>query len=140
MKLLLPESAGTKPITVLPPASTPDADSTNVVTVEVPVTEPASVPTASEIKASFILGILPVASSILALDSVPTSVPIVSNMSMMQNVMMRVTTVNQPIWAKPAKSSLKRVVSAISLKGGRKDAVARLAKGFCPKIAKSPIQ
>ena len=38
---------------VRPPASTPDADSMNVVTVEVPVTEPQIVPIASEVRASY---------------------------------------------------------------------------------------
>ena len=44
---------------VRPPASTPEADSTKVVTVEVPQQAPATVPTASDSSASFILGILP---------------------------------------------------------------------------------
>ena len=44
---------------VRPPASTPEADSTKVVTVEVPQQAPAMVPTASAVRASFILGILP---------------------------------------------------------------------------------
>ena len=37
----------------------PEADSTKVVTVEVPQQAPAMVPTASAVRASFILGILP---------------------------------------------------------------------------------
>ena len=38
---------------VRPPASTPEADSTKVVTVEVPVQAPATVPLASDSRASF---------------------------------------------------------------------------------------
>ena len=44
---------------VRPPASTPEADSMNVVTVEVPVQAPATVPMASDSRASFIWGMLP---------------------------------------------------------------------------------
>ncbi len=82
---------------VRPPASTPEADSTKVVTVEVPVTAPATVPTASEMRASFIWGMSPSLSTMLAREAVPTSVPMVSNMSMMQKVITRVIAVNQPI-------------------------------------------
>ena len=95
---------------VRPPASTPEALSMKVVTVEVPVKEPATVPIASESSASFICGMLPFSSTMLAREAVPTSVPMVSNISMMQKVITMVMTVNQPICAKPAKSSLKSVV------------------------------
>ena len=44
---------------VRPPASTPEADSMNVVTVEVPVQAPATVLMASDSRASFIWGMLP---------------------------------------------------------------------------------
>ena len=125
---------------VLPPASTPEADSTNVVTVDVPVREPEIVPTASDMRASFMFGMLPSLSIILARDAVPTSVPIVSNISMMQNVTISVTIVNQPMLAKPAKSSLKRVVLARSAKGGTNDAVFRLSKGLVLKKIASPAQ
>ena len=97
-----PQTSAVRP--VRPPASTPAADSTKVVTVEVPVQEPQMVPTASASSASFILGILPCSSTIPAREAVPTRVPIVSNISMMQNVIVSVMTVNnetgaiQPIY------------------------------------------
>ena len=125
---------------VRPPASTPAADSTKVVTVEVPVRAPHTVPTASDSKACFIWGILPSASSIFAREAVPTRVPMVSNMSMMQKVMMRVMEVNQPILKKPLKSNLKSVVSAMSLKGGSQEAVIKEAKGFSPRKMACPAQ
>ena len=101
-----------------PPASTPVADSTNVVTVDVPVREPQIVPTASDVSASFIFGIRPSSSSISARDAAPTSVPIVSNISIIQNVMIRVIAVNRPIEKKSLKSNLNKVSSTISLNGG----------------------
>ena len=125
---------------VRPPASTPDADSTNVVTVEVPVKEPATVPTASDKSACFIFGILPFLSNIPARLAVPTRVPMVSNISMIQKVMIRVMAVNQPISANPRKSNLNSVVEAISPKAGTKDAVARDAKGLVPRNIASPAQ
>ena len=101
-----------------------------VVTVEVPVTEPATVPIASERRASLILGILPSLSIMPALEAVPTRVPMVSNISIMQKVMTRVIAVNQPIENKVAKSNLNSVVEAISPKAGTKEAPCRTAKGF----------
>ena len=125
---------------VRPPASTPEADSTKVVTVEVPQQAPATVPMASEVRASFMLGILPSLSVIPAREAVPTSVPMVSNISIMQKVMTRVMAVNQPMRKKSVKSNLNRVVAAISWKGGTKEAPCREAKGFtCRKMA-SPAQ
>ena len=100
---------------------------------------PATVPRASERRASFILGMLPSLSTIPAREAVPTRVPMVSNMSIMQKVMMRVMAVNQPTWRKPWKLNLKRVVDIMSPKGGTKEAVAREAKGFCPSMA-APAQ
>ena len=64
----------------------------------------------------------------------------VSNMSMMQKVITRVMTVNQPISTKPAKLNLNNVVLAISAKGGRKEAAAREAKGLVPRKTKEPAQ
>ena len=90
------------------------AENHNPVTVEVPVADPTTVPTASAKSASFILGILPFSSNIPARLAVPTSVPMVSNMSMIQKVTIRVITVNQPICANPLKLNLNSVVSAIS--------------------------
>ena len=52
-----PETTAVKP--VRPPAATPEEDSTNVVTVEVPRTAPAVVATASAINAGLIPGSLP---------------------------------------------------------------------------------
>ena len=125
---------------VRPPASTPEADSMKVVTVEVPVAAPAMVPMASESRASFILGILPSLSTMPAREAVPTRVPMVSNISIMQKVMIRVMAVNQPMFTKPAKSNLKRVVETMSAKGGTKLAVSRLANGFTPRNRKLPAQ
>ena len=58
------ETTAVKP--VRPPAATPEEDSTNVVTVEVPRTAPAVVATASAINAGLIPGSLPSSSSIPA--------------------------------------------------------------------------
>ena len=125
---------------VRPPASTPEADSTKVVTVEVPVTDPATVPIASERSASFIFGMLPFSSSIFARDAVPTRVPIVSNISIRQKVIIRVMIVNHPISINPLKSRRKSVVSAISLNGGTNDAVFNDSKGLVSKKIASPAQ
>ena len=125
---------------VRPPASTPDADSTKVVTVDVPVTAPTTVATESETKASFMFGIFPSLSTIPARDAVPTSVPMVSNISIIQNVMMSEIAVNHPILMKSLKSNLNSVVSAISLNCGTNEAVASDAKGFVPKNIASPAQ
>ena len=125
---------------VRPPASTPEADSTKVVTVEVPVQAPATVPMASDRRASFMLGMLPFSSTIPAREAVPTRVPMVSNISMMQKVTMRVTAVNQPISRKPAKLKWNRVVFAISAKGGTKEAVSREANGLVCRKTGSPTQ
>jgi len=71
-----------------------------------------------------------------AREAVPTSVPMVSNISIMQKVMTSVMAVNQPMFTKPAKSNLKSVVETMSAKGGTKLAVARLANGLtCRKMA-----
>ncbi len=134
----MPQVRAVRP--VLPPASTPDADSTKVVTVEVPVHEPTRVPIASAVRASFILGILPCLSTMPALLAVPTRVPMVSNISITQKVIIRVTTVNQPISTRPEKLNLKRVVEAISPKAGTNDAVAREANGLIPRNIASPTQ
>ena len=64
-----------------PPCATPDALSTYVVTVLVPSKAPATVPTASAMKAWLSLFGLPFSSTMLALVVTPTRVPIVSNMS-----------------------------------------------------------
>ena len=66
---------------VLPPAATPEALSTNVVTVDVPKTEPAVVPMASARRPCLQLGIEP--SSLISPDlpAQAMNVPTVSNMS-----------------------------------------------------------
>ena len=125
---------------VRPPASTPEADSTNVVTVDVPVHEPTTVPTASERSASLMFGMLPSSSTMPALEAVPTRVPMVSNISMIQKVITSVTTVNHPICIRPAKLNLNSVVEAMSAKGGTKLAVASEAKGLVAKNTASAIQ
>jgi hypothetical protein len=66
---------------VRPPAATPDADSTNVVIVDVPREAPAIVPIASAVNAFSTLGNFPSSSSISALDATPASVPTVSKIS-----------------------------------------------------------
>ena len=134
----MPQVSEVRP--VRPPASTPEADSTKVVTVEVPVQAPTMVPTESESMASFIWGILPFSSSMPAREAVPTSVPMVSNMSIMQNVMMSVMTVNQPISRNVAKLNLKSVSSAMAPKAGTQEAVARPANGSTPRRMASPAQ
>ena len=56
---------------VLPPAATPDAHSTNVVTVEVPHTEPATVATESQVIALSMSTGSPFSSSISASEAAP---------------------------------------------------------------------
>ena len=70
---------------VLPPSATPEALSTNVVTVEVPNIAPAVVPTASANNAPLILGSLPSLSKNPALEETPINVPNVSNKSTNKN-------------------------------------------------------
>ena len=72
--------------------------------------------------------------------AVPTSVPMVSNMSIMQKVMISAMAVNQPMLRKVSKSNLKKVVSSISPSGGTKDAVARDANGLVSRKMKLPPQ
>ena len=72
--------------------------------------------------------------------AVPTRVPMVSNMSIMQKVMIRATAVNQPMLMKVLKSNLKKVVSSISPRGGTKDAVARDSNGLVSRKMKLPPQ
>ena len=65
---------------VLPPSDTPDALSTNVVVVDVPITAPTVVATASAISAPLILGSFPFfVEHVLLLQILRSSVPIVSN-------------------------------------------------------------
>src|SRR5690625_3030709 len=76
---------------VRPPAATPEADSTKVVTVEVPKQAPAIVPIASAVKAFSTLGNFPFSSSISAFEATPAKVPTVSKMSTNKKVK---TTIN----------------------------------------------
>lgn len=70
---------------VRPPSLTPDALSTNVVTVLVPMMAPAVVPIASTRNACLSRGILPLV-MIPAFVHTPMSVPIVSKRSTKRNV------------------------------------------------------
>ena len=70
---------------VFPPSATPEADSTNVVTVDVPKTAPAVVATASAIRAPLILGSFPSLSTNPAFVDTPISVPSVSKRSTKRN-------------------------------------------------------
>ena len=111
-----------------------------MVTVEVPVHAPTIVPIESESSASFIWGILPSLSSMPARAAVPTNVPMVSNMSIMQNVTISVIAVNHPSSKNPAKLNLNSVRLTISPNGGTHDAVVRLSNGLSPKNSASPAQ
>ena len=125
---------------VRPPASTPEALSIKVVTVEVPVKLPTTVPVASAIRHSFICFILPFSSSIFALDAVPIKVPIVSNMSIIQNVIISVIAVDQPMLKNASKLNLKSVVADKSANAGTHEAVPSAAKGLISKNINSPSQ
>ena len=72
---------------VRPPSMIPEEDSTNVVIVDVPIMEPATVPTASERSAPLMPGSFPSLSSIPPRVAQPISVPSVSNMSTKRNAM-----------------------------------------------------
>lgn len=95
-----------------PPASTPEALSTKVLTVDVPSIAPTVVPTASAIKACCIRGNLPFSSSMPARDATPISVPTVSNMS-------RKNSVNTHTTISPVNTLLKSNLKSIgSMLGG----------------------
>ena len=72
--------------------------------------------------------------------AVPTRVPIVSNISIMQKVMINVVAVKIPTRKKSPKSNLNRVRFTISLIGGTKDAPAKEANGFVFMKIASPAQ
>src|SRR5699024_618580 len=86
---------------VRPPAATPDADSTKVVTVDVPRQAPEIVPTASAIKALPTLGSFPFSSNISAFDATPANVPTVSKMSTNKNVKTTINISQEKISSKP---------------------------------------
>ena len=89
---------------VLPPAATPEDDSTNVVVVDVPRTAPADVATASARRAGFIFGSFPSLSSIFAFVLTPMSVPRVSKRSTNRNEKITTTKLKIPT---PLISTLK---------------------------------
>ena len=91
---------------VRPPSVTPEALSTNVVTVDVPSTAPAVVATASAIRAPLILGSFPFSSNIFAFVETPINVPSVSKISTNKNA--NTTTINSPIWI-PEKLSFPKI-------------------------------
>ena len=87
---------------VRPPSATPEADSTKVVTVEVPQTAPTVVAMASAIMALSMRGTSPSGVSMLPRAQAPYRVPRVSNMSTMQKaraVVMITSTVLAAPWA-----------------------------------------
>ena len=86
------------------------------------------------------LGISPFSSTIPALEAVPTRVPIVSNISIIQNVIISVIAVNHPISTNPEKLNLNKVVSAISANGGTKEAPLSDANGLVSRKIASPAQ
>ena len=105
----------------MPPAATPAEDSTNVVTVEVPSIAPVQVAIASASIALFMLGTSPFSSSRLPRAQAPYSVPIVSNMSTMQNAIADVMTtrISEPVLlpsiarnAEKSKPSVKTLPTA----------------------------
>ena len=71
---------------VLPPSATPDADSTKVVTVDVPRRAPTTVPIASDKRARPTPGRFPSLSIKSAFVATPVKVPTVSNKSTNKNV------------------------------------------------------
>ena len=72
----------------------PAEDSTKVVIVDVPISEPAVVPIASVNKTCLTLGNLPSLSKRLAFDAQPITVPIVSNKSTNRNAINTVKNSN----------------------------------------------
>ena len=105
---------------VRPPTATPEADSTNVVMVEVPITAPTVVPMASAMSAGLMPGRRPSSSSISALVATPMSVPRVSkistnrkeNTTMMKLTMPTLEKSTLKHWPK-VRPSLEKSVSAI---------------------------
>ena len=76
---------------VRPPSAIPDADSTKVVIVEVPIRAPTIVPTASERRAPRMPGRRPFSSRSSALAAQPIRVPSVSNISTNRKASMTTT-------------------------------------------------
>ena len=93
---------------VFPPSATPALDSTKLVMVEVPIIEPATVPTASAISTRPTRGSLPSLSRRFALSATPITVPIVSNISTNKNENTIITNCDKFSPIQP-KSNLKNV-------------------------------
>ena len=85
---------------VRPPSATPEADSTKVVTVEVPQTAPAVVAMASASMALSMRGTSPSGVSMLPRAHAPYRVPRVSNISTMQKAR-AVVTITSTVLAAP---------------------------------------
>ena len=83
---------------VRPPSATPEALSTKVVVVLVPKHAPAIVAIESAMKALFRPGMRPFGSIIPAFVHTPTSVPMVSNISMKRKVNTITTMSNENRW------------------------------------------
>ena len=101
---------------VLPPAPTPDADSTNVVHVDAPSKAPETVPIESQSIDLFIFIGSPFSSSIPACDAVPYIVPSVSNISTRQYAIIIMTAENAP----PTYELLNAASHAFSLNNPNK--------------------
>ena len=89
------------------PAATPEEDSTNEVTVEVPKQAPATVPIASESRAGFTCGSFPSSSRRPALSATPIRVPTVSNISAYRKVNMMTKNLSR-FWLIQWKSNEKK--------------------------------
>ena len=97
---------------VRPPSATPEADSTKVVTVEVPKIAPKEVAMESESNAPRMRGNLPSLSSILALVETPMRVPMVSKMSTNMKANMMMMKLVERTSAHPATWESRKVQSA----------------------------
>lgn len=101
-------------IPVHPPSAIPVLDSTKTVAVDDPRQAPAVVATASHIMGSFIHGISPFSSSILACLAVPGKVPTVSNIPTREKEMTTITSIRtistglDAFLNSPEKSSWKK--------------------------------
>ena len=89
---------------VRPPSATPEEDSTNVVTVDVPQIAPVVVAIASASIALSMFGTSPSLVSMLPRAQAPYSVPMVSNISTMQNASAVVAMV-RTVFATPCAST-----------------------------------
>ena len=95
---------------------------------------------ASDSRASFMLGMLPSLSTMPAREAVPTRVPMVSNISIMQKVMIRVMAVNQPICRNPSKVELEEGGLHHVGEGGHEGGGGEGGEGIHAQHHKLPIQ